>query len=87
MPAGLSKSEYEKIRAREAAKKEQKYAEKSKNAFKFIDFTKFYLDRGTDENGSWLKAPALGHRMAKTKYDFSGNKDRADPRASKGKLF
>lgn len=30
------------------------------------------MKRGSDENGSWLKLPNLGHDMAKTKYDWSG---------------
>jgi hypothetical protein len=71
IPTGLSKAEYEKVRARDAAKKEASYKKNVQKAFKFEDFTQFYLKRGTSEGGSWLKAPALGHRMAKTKYDWS----------------
>lgn len=75
IPAGLSKSEYEKIRARDAAKKEASYKKNVQKAFKFEDFTQFYLKRGTTEGGNWLKAPARGHRMAKTKFDWSGTAD------------
>ena len=41
-------------------------------AGKFLDYTKFYLDRGTDTNASWYNSVTGGHRMAKTKYDYSG---------------
>jgi len=71
----LTKAEYEKIRKRDAAKKEENYKKNLSKAFKFLDFTQFYLKRGTDEGGSWIKAPARGHTLVKTKYDFSGGKD------------
>lgn len=75
IPTGLSKAEYEKIRARDVAKKEASYKKNVAKAGIFEDFTKFYLKRGTAEGGSWLKAPARGHRMAKTKFDWSDTKD------------
>ncbi|GKY94891.1 hypothetical protein MPSEU_000454000 [Mayamaea pseudoterrestris] len=75
IPSGLTKAEFEKVRARDAAKKEESYKKNVKKAFQFEDFTNFYLKRGTSEGGSWLKAPALGHRMAKTKYDWSNTAD------------
>jgi hypothetical protein len=67
-------AEYAKVRARDEKKKSENYQKNVQKAFKFEDFTQFYLKRGTSEGGSWLKAPALGHRMAKTKYDYSGSK-------------
>lgn len=73
VPAGLSKAEYEKIRSRDAAKKESNYDKNVKKAFKWNDFDEFYRKRGTEEGGSWLKAPGLGHTFAKTKYDYSGS--------------
>jgi hypothetical protein len=42
----------------------------------FEDYTEFYTKRGTAVAGSWMKLPNLGHRMAKTKYDWSGEKVR-----------
>ena len=67
-------AEYAKIRARDEKKKADNYQKNVQKAFKFEDFTQFYLKRGTSEGGNWLKAPARGHRMAKTKYDYSGDK-------------
>ena len=75
IPTGLSKEQYEKVRARDAAAKDARYKKNVQKAFQFEDFTQFYLKRGTSEGGSWLKAPALGHRMAKTKFDWSGTAD------------
>lgn len=75
IPSGLSKSEYEKIRAKEADKKASNYKKNVAKAGVFEDFTQFYLKRGTSEGGNWLKAPNLGHRMAKTKFDWSDTKD------------
>jgi hypothetical protein len=75
IPTGLSKAEYEKIRAKEAAKKDANYKKNVAKAGIFEDFTKFYLKRGTSEGGSWLKSPTLGHRMAKTKFDWSNTAD------------
>jgi hypothetical protein len=72
IPNGLTKAEYEKIRAAEFAKKQANYQKKASVAFKFEDFTQFYKSRGTQEGGSWLKAPARGHKMVKTKYDWDG---------------
>ena len=67
-------AEYAKIRAADEKKKAENYQKNVQKAFKFEDFTSFYLKRGTSEGGSWLNAPAKGHRMAKTKYDYSGAK-------------
>jgi hypothetical protein len=68
----MSKAEYEKIRAADQAKKDQNYKKNVAKAFKYQDFDSFYLKRGTDPSGSWLKAPGRGHTFAKTKYDYSG---------------
>ncbi len=72
VPAGLTKAQYEKIRAEADKKKAANYQKNVAKAGVFIDYTDFYLKRGTDVNGSWMKLPNLGHRMAKTKYDWSG---------------
>jgi len=39
------------------------------------DYTDWYLKRGTDTNAAWAKSATNGHRMAKTKYDWSGQTD------------
>jgi hypothetical protein len=78
VPAGLTKAQYEKIRAEADKKKDANYQRNVKKAGIFIDYTDFYLKRGSDEGGSWLKLPNLGHRMAKTKYDWSGEKVREE---------
>lgn len=75
VPEGLTLDQYKKIRAEEVAKKQKNYEKNSAKAGKFLGFDEFYLKRGTDTNGAWLKDPTKGHRMAKTKYDFSGEKD------------
>lgn len=74
VPSGLSKAQYEKIRKDADAKKAANYQKNVAKAGVFIDYTDFYLKRGTKENGDWMKLPNLGHRMAKTKYDWSGEK-------------
>ena len=76
VPSGLTKAQYEKIRADGDAKKAANYQRNVKKAGVFIDYTDFYLKRGTKEGGDWMKLPNLGHRMAKTKYDWSGEKVR-----------
>lgn len=72
VPAGLTKAQYEKIRAEDAKKKASNYEKNVKKAFKYQDFDQFYLKRGTQEGGAWLKAAGRGHTFAKTKYDYSG---------------
>ncbi|KAL7494036.1 hypothetical protein ACHAWT_002951 [Skeletonema menzelii] len=72
VPSGLTREQYAKIRAEADAKKAANYERNVKKAGVFTDYTDFYLKRGTAENGSWMKLPNLGHRMAKTKYDWSG---------------
>ena len=79
VPTGLTKAQYEAIRSGADKKKEANYAKNVAKAGKFIDFTDWYKQRGTGEGGSWLKAPNLGHRMAKTKYDWSGETEGETP--------
>ena len=70
----MSKAQYEKIRERDAKKKEENYKRNVAKAGKFEDFTEFYLKRGTDLTGDWINKVTLGHEMVKTKYDWSGKK-------------
>jgi hypothetical protein len=79
VPLGLTKAQYEKIRAEEAAKKAANYQKNVAKAGKFIDFTDWYAKRGTDLNQGWVNAPNKGHLMAKTKYDWSGADKNATP--------
>ena len=71
VPSGLTKAQYEKIRKVADAKKAANYAQNVAKAGVFEDYTQFYLKRGTGENGDRMKLPNRGHRMAKTKYDWS----------------
>lgn len=75
VPDGLTASQYNKIRADAAAKKEANYQRNVKKAGIFEDFTEFYKKRGTGEGGNWLKQAGRGHAFVKTKYDWSGEKD------------
>jgi hypothetical protein len=76
VPAGLSAADYNKVRAAEAAKKKAKYDANVKKAGVFEDYTEWYAKRGTDTSQAWAKTATNGHRMAKTKYDWSGSGDR-----------
>ena len=76
VPSGLTADEYNKIRKEAAAKKEANYQRNVAKAGKFLDYTKFYLDRGTDVSQDWFKSATKGHQMAKTKYDWSGDEDK-----------
>jgi hypothetical protein len=78
IPNGLTKEQYEKIRAAEVAKKEANYKRNVAKAGKFEDFTEWYKARGTDISDNWIKSVTRGHRMVKTKYDFSGKDKSAD---------
>ena len=77
VPAGLSAAEYEKIRAKDKKEKDCKYQENAAKAGEFQDYTEFYVKRGTDTTDKWVKTVSRGHTFAKTKYDFSGQKDDA----------
>jgi hypothetical protein len=75
IPAGLTKAQYEKVRADEQKKKQDRYQKNVAKAGKFIDFTDWYAKRGTELSGGWKKSVTLGHSMAKTKFDWSGTAD------------
>ena len=75
MPAGLTADQYRSVRAADAAKAKARYDKNVAKAGKYLGFDTFYNKRGTAEGGSWIKAPGRGHTFAKTKYDFSGEKD------------
>jgi hypothetical protein len=47
-----------------------------KKAGIFEDYTEFYIKRGTDTKQGWKKDVTLGHRMAKTKYDWDKLSDK-----------
>merc|ERR1712232_97980 len=70
IPAGLSAEQYNKIRTNEVSKKKANYDRNVKKAFKFVDYTDWYLKRGTDTDQKWAKSVTKGHEMAKTKYDW-----------------
>jgi len=77
VPSGLSKSQYESMRKKDSSKKDANYKRNAAKEGKFLDYTKFYLDRGTDFKDDWYSKVTGGHRMAKTKYDWSGEQDLA----------
>merc|ERR1711957_689640 len=64
-------------------KKAANYQRNVKKAGVFEDYTEFYTERGTNENGGWMKLPNGGHRMAKTKYDWSPSEDNPIPDSNK----
>jgi len=76
IPAGLSRDQFDKIRKDASKKKAENYQKNVKKAGVFEDYTEFYMKRGTDNSQAWKKDVNLGHRMAKTKYDWSGDKDK-----------
>mmetsp|Transcript_22563 Transcript_22563/g.49208 ORF Transcript_22563/g.49208 Transcript_22563/m.49208 type:complete len:161 (-) Transcript_22563:252-734(-) len=75
VPNGLTLEQYKAVRNQDAQKAAARYQKNVAKAGKFLDFDKFYEQRGTSEGGNWLKAPGRGHTFAKTKYDFSGEQD------------
>ena len=77
VPNGLTAEQYKKVRAQEQQKKDANYARNVNKAFKFQDYTEFYMKRGTSEGGSWLKSAGKGHTFAKTKFDWTGKKAEA----------
>eukprot|EP00536_Pseudo-nitzschia_multiseries_P013823 jgi/Psemu1/327328/estExt_fgenesh1_pg.C_6180007 len=74
VPNGLSAAQYQAIRAKEQKKKDDNYKRNVAKAGVFEDYTEFYVKRGTDTKQAWAKDVNLGHRMAKTKFDWSGKK-------------
>lgn len=73
VPAGLTANQYNAVRGKEKSKKDKNYARNVAKAGKFEDYTDFYVKRGTDTKGDWIKSVTRGHRMVKTKYDYSGS--------------
>ena len=84
VPGGLTAAEYEKIRNSEAQKKAANYQRNVAKAGKFEDYAEFYKQRGTDTTQNWIKAPNRGHKMVKTKFDWSGETNQATPFATPG---
>mmetsp|Transcript_22512 Transcript_22512/g.21632 ORF Transcript_22512/g.21632 Transcript_22512/m.21632 type:complete len:160 (-) Transcript_22512:257-736(-) len=72
VPNGLTREQYEKVRQGEVNKKAKNYQKNVAKAGKFEDYTDFYLKRGTDVKQGWKKDVNLGHKMVKTKFDWSG---------------
>lgn len=84
VPQGLTAAQYQKFREQEAKKKADNYSRNVKKAGIFTDYTEWYKKRGTDLSDAWAKNKnTLGHNMAKTKYDWSGNGDRRQYRGKK----
>ena len=76
IPNGLTASQYEAIRKKEADKKAANYQRNVAKAGIFTDYTEWYKKRGTDTTQGWAKSATRGHEMAKTKYDWSGDGDK-----------
>jgi len=75
VPQGLNAKQYAEIRKKEQAKKQANYKRNVAKAGVFEDYTDFYTKRGTDLSQDWAKNKnTLGHRFAKTKFDWSGKK-------------
>jgi len=74
VPAGMTKAQYEKVRAKGAKTKKDNYDRNVAKAGKFSDFYAFYKNRGTDTKDSWRDV-TNSHTMAKTKYDWQGDDD------------
>lgn len=73
VPSGLTAKQYDEIRKGQVKKKAQNYAKNVAKAGIFEDYTEFYTKRGTDLSQDWAKNKnTLGHRFAKTKYDWAG---------------
>jgi hypothetical protein len=76
VPSGLTAAQFNKVRADASKKKSARYDMNVKKAGVFEDYTEFYLKRGTDKKQDWKNSGTLGHRMAKTKYDWTGLSDK-----------
>jgi len=73
IPNGLTAKQYQDLRGKEQKKKADNYQRNVAKAGVFEDYTEFYTKRGTDLSQDWAKNKnTLGHRFAKTKYDWSG---------------
>ena len=73
----MTAKQYDEIRKGQVRKKQENYAKNVAKAGIFEDYTDWYTKRGTDTKQAWAKDINLGHRMAKTKYDWSGKKVQA----------
>jgi len=80
IPSGLTKAQYEKIRAGQDDKKKSNYKKNVDKAGIFENYTEFYVKRGTEEGGSFLNMANNGHKMVKTKFDWTGNDPNAAPK-------
>lgn len=79
IPQGLSPKQYSALRSTERKKKEDNYKRNVAKAGVFEDYTEFYTKRGTDLSQDWAKNKnTLGHRFAKTKFDWSGKSGEAN---------
>jgi hypothetical protein len=76
IPSGLTAAQYNDLRGAAVSKKKANYERNVKKAGIFEDYTDFYIKRGTDTKSSWKKDVTLGHRMAKTKYDWDKLSDK-----------
>jgi len=87
VPSGLTAAQYTKLRKGEVDKKAANYQRNVAKAGKFIDFTEWYIKRGTDVSDGWIKSANRGHDMVKTKFDWSGETEAAAPfsKSTKGK--
>jgi len=75
VPDGLTASEYTNIRKKQQKSKDDNYKRNVAKAGVFEDYTEFYTKRGTDADMKWAENKnTLGHRFAKTKYDWAGTK-------------
>ena len=72
VPDGLTAAQYNKIRGSDDKNKAANYQRNVNKAGKFLDYTDFYLKRGTDTTDSWIKSATRGHDMTKTKFDWTG---------------
>merc|ERR1740124_1237064 len=96
VPDGLTASEYSNIRKNQQKSKDDNYKRNVAKAGVFEDYTEFYTKRGTDAEMEWAKNKnTLGHRFAKTKFDWSGKSGKSantttaavkDPPKKKGKF-
>merc|ERR1712232_15597 len=75
VPAGLSRAQYAAFRKKEQQKKAANYNRNVAKAGVFIDYTDWYIQRGTDIKQDWKETVTNGHRMAKTKYDWQGEEN------------
>jgi len=61
-------------------RKKSNYKKNVDKAGIFENYTEFYVKRGTEEGGSFLNMANNGHKMVKTKFDWTGNDPNAAPK-------